>query len=150
MKRMVAVSVVAVALGVGGFATVSSSQQTGVTRSDLGRGNAPADYTVSGTKGTDVVVQKVTFEPGSVAAWHTHPGAETAIVAAGSLTIYFSDDPKCAGREFKAGDVFLGTPVVHQAKNLSKEPVQLVVTYYNVPAGGAVATPAPRPANCTD
>ncbi|HYH51347.1 MAG TPA: cupin domain-containing protein [Acidimicrobiia bacterium] len=147
---MVVVSVVAVALGIGGFATVSSSQQTGVSRSDLGRGNVAADYTVNGSKGTDVVVQKVTFEPGAVIPWHTHPGAETAIVASGALTIFFSDDPTCAGRQFKAGEVFLGTPVVHQAKNLGTEPVQLVITYYNVPAAGAVSTPAPRPANCTD
>ncbi|MEW6471883.1 MAG: cupin domain-containing protein [Actinomycetota bacterium] len=150
MKRTVAVSVIAVALGVGGFATVSSGQQTGVTRADLGRGNAGADYTVKGSKGTDVVVQKVTFEPGSTATWHTHPGAETAIISSGAVTIFFSDDPKCAGREFKAGDVFLGTRAVHQAKNLGTEPAHLVVTYYDVPAGGAVANPAPRPDNCTD
>ena len=150
MKRMVAVSVISVALGVGGFATVSSSQQTGVTRSDLGRGNAAVDYTVNGSEGTDVVIQKVTCEPGATATWHTHPGAETAIIGSGALTIFFSDDPKCAGREFKPGQVFLGTPAVHQAKNLGTDPVQLVVTYYNVPAGGAVTTPAPRPANCTD
>jgi quercetin dioxygenase-like cupin family protein len=150
VKRTVFVSVIAVALGVGGFATVSSGQQTGVARTDLGRGNVAGDYTVKGSKGTDVVVQKVTFEPGSTATWHTHPGAETAIIASGALTIFLSDDPKCAGREFKPGQVFLGTPAVHQAKNLGTEPVQLVVTYYDVPAGGAVATPAPRPANCTD
>jgi quercetin dioxygenase-like cupin family protein len=143
-------SAIAVALGVGGFATVSSSQQTGTSRSDLGRGNVSADYTLTGSKGTDVVAQKVRFEPGATAPWHTHPGSETAIVTSGALTIFLSDDPKCAGREFKAGEVFLGTPVVHQAKNLGKEPAELVITYLNVPPGGAVATPAKRPDNCQD
>jgi quercetin dioxygenase-like cupin family protein len=143
-------SAIAVALGVGGFATVSSSQQTGLTRSDLGRGNAGADYTLTGSKGTDVVAQKVRFEPGATAPWHTHPGPETAIVTSGALTIFFSDDPKCAGREFKAGEVFLGTRAVHQAKNLGKEPAELIVSYYDVPAGGAIASPAKRPENCTD
>jgi quercetin dioxygenase-like cupin family protein len=150
VTRILAVSVIAVGLGVGGFATVSGSQQTGLTRSDLGRGNAGTDYTIDGSKGTDVVAQKVTFEPGATAAWHTHPGLETAIVTSGTLTIFFSDDPKCAGREFKAGEVFLGTRAVHQAKNLGQEPVHLIATYYDVPAGGAVATPAQRPCNCTD
>lgn len=149
MKRIVAVSAIAVALGVGGFATVSSGQQTGATRSDLGRGKVASDYTVKGSEGTEVVVQRVRFEPGGSAPWHTHPGAETAIVGSGALTIFLSDDAKCAGREFKAGDVFLGTPAVHEARNLGQEPVELVVTYYNVPVGGAVSTPAPRPENCT-
>jgi quercetin dioxygenase-like cupin family protein len=144
-------SIVVVALVVLGFASVGESQATGVTRADLGRGQVGADYTVKGTGGTDVVVQKVTFEPGAVAPWHTHPGPETAIIASGAITIFMSDHPQCAGHEYKPGQVFLGTGnVVHQAKNLGKEPAQLVITYFNVPAGGPVATPAQRPSNCAD
>ena len=149
MRRTVG-SIVVMALGLLGFATVGETQQTGVTRTELGRGKVASNYTVKGSDGTDVVVQKVTFEPGATAAWHTHPGAETAIVAAGTLTIINGHDPKCATSEYAAGQVWLGTGHVHQAKNLGKEPVQIVVTYFDVPAGGAVATPAERPGHCPE
>ena len=150
MRRTVG-SIVVVALVMFGFASVGESQSTGVSRADLGRGQVGSDYTVKGTGGSDVVVQKVTFEPGATAPWHTHPGPETAIVVAGTLTLFMADHPECAPHEYKPGQVFVGTgKVVHQAKNLGKEAVQLVVTYFNVPAGGPVATPAQRPSNCPE
>jgi quercetin dioxygenase-like cupin family protein len=149
MRRIVG-SIVVVALGVLGFATVGGSQQTGVTRAELGRGKVGGAYAVKGGDGTDVVVQKVTIEPGATAAWHTHPGSETAIIVAGTLTFFDGDDQKCAPHEYKAGDVVVGSGHVHQGKNLGKEPVQIVVTYYNVPSGGPAATPASRPANCPE
>jgi quercetin dioxygenase-like cupin family protein len=143
-------SIVVVALGVLGFSTVSESQQTGVTRSELGRGTVGGNHTVKVSDGTDVVVQKVTIEPGATAAWHTHPGDETAIIAAGTLTYFDGDDPKCTPREYKAGQVIVRPGHVHQAKNLGKEPVQIVVTYYDVPAGGSAANPAQRPGHCPE
>jgi len=148
--RRIVGSVVVVALAVVGFASVAAPQPTGVTRTELGRGNVASNYTVKGGQGSDVVVQKVTIEPGAVAAWHTHPGMETAIVVAGTLTFFDGDDPKCAPHEYKAGQVVVGSGHVHQGKNLGKEQVQIVVTYYDVPAGGAAATPAQRPTNCPE
>ena len=121
-----------------------------MTRAEVGRGKVRAAYTVKGGEGTDVVVQKVTIEPGATAAWHTHPGSETAIVMAGTLTFFDGDDEKCAPREYKAGEVLVGSGRVHQGKNLGKEPVHIVSTYFNVPSGGSAATPAPRPAHCPE
>ena len=150
MRRIVG-SIAVVALVVFGFTTVGESQQTGVNRTELARGVAGSDYTASGAKGTEVVTVQITFEPGATAPWHTHPGGETAVFTAGTLTIFMADDPKCAGHEYKAGEVFLGkAKVVHQAKNLGKEPVQAVITYFDVPAGGQVASPAERPSHCKE
>lgn len=150
MRRTVG-SIVVVALVVFGFTSVGGSQPTGVARTELGRGQVGSDYTVKGSRGTDVVTLKVTFEPGATATWHTHPGAETAVVVAGTLTLFNADDPKCGPHEIKAGEVLLGKgDVVHQAKNLGKEPVQIVVTYFNVPAGGPTASPAEKPSHCAD
>jgi hypothetical protein len=69
---------------------------------------------------------------------------------AGTLTFFDGDDQKCAPREYKAGNVVVGSGHVHQAKNLGKEPVQIVVTYYDVPSGGPAATPAQRPSHCPE
>jgi quercetin dioxygenase-like cupin family protein len=148
MRRIVG-SIVVVALGVLGFATVGESQ-TGVTRAEVGRGTVGASYTIEGGEATDVVVQKVTIEPGATAAWHTHPGSETAIVMAGTLTFFDGYDEKCAQREYKAGEVLVGSGHVHQGKNLGKEPVEIVSTYFNVPSGGKAATPVSRPAHCPE
>jgi quercetin dioxygenase-like cupin family protein len=149
MKR-IAGSVFVVAVVVGGLAAVVKGQPMGVTRTEQGRGTVDSDYTVKGANGTDVVVQKVTIEPGATAAWHTHPGAETAIVMAGALTFFNGDDPDCKPREYRAGQVVIGSGHVHQGKNLGSEPVEIVVTYFDVPAGAPAAKPAERPSNCPE
>jgi quercetin dioxygenase-like cupin family protein len=144
-------SIIVAALAVFGFASVAESESTGVSRTELARGQAGSDYTIKGASGTDVVAVKVTLEPGATAPWHTRTGPETAIVVSGTLTLFSADDPKCAPHEYKAGEVLLGTSkVVHQVKNLGKEPVQLVITYFDVPAGGHVHAPAERPSNCPE
>lgn len=149
MRRLAGILGVA-AVVIGGFAAVGSGQGTGINRMDIGRGGVRGDYTVRGAGGTDVVVQKVTMEPGAATPWHTHPGDETAIVVAGTLTILRGDDANCAPRHFTAGQVMLGADRghVHQAKNLGQQPLELVITYFNVPKGGQVASPAERPSHC--
>jgi quercetin dioxygenase-like cupin family protein len=141
-------SVLVTVLVAGGCGKAGGDQATPVTRTELGRGTAGADYTTKGRSGSDVVVQKVTIEPGAAAAWHTHPGAETAIITAGTLTFFDGDDPNCAPRQVHAGQVVVGSGHVHQGRNLGQDPVQIVVTYYDVPAGAAAATPAERPSHC--
>ncbi len=149
MRRTVGI-VFVIVMVVGGLASMVLGAPTGVSRTEVGRGKVGGNYTVKGAEGTDIVVQKVTIEPGATAAWHTHPGAETAIVAAGTLTLFRGEDPKCTPREVKAGEVVVGDGRVHQGKNLGQDPVQIVVTYFDVPTGAAAASPAERPSNCPE
>jgi quercetin dioxygenase-like cupin family protein len=149
MKKTLAGAVLVVAV-VAAYAAGARSQATGVTRTELGRGTVGEAYTFESRTGTDLVVQKVRIEPGATAAWHTHPGAEAAIVTAGTLTFFNGDDPDCAPREFSAGQVVTGPGHVHQGKNLGNEPVEIVVTYFDVPSGSPAATPAQRPAHCPE
>ena len=121
---------------------------SGLTREELGRGTAAADYQVGGGAGTEVVVMRVTIEPGGASGWHTHPGPETAIVKAGTLTFFDSQDPECAAQTFSAGQAVVGTGQAHMARNLGDVPVELLVSYYDVAAGGATAAPAEEPAHC--
>lgn len=120
----------------------------GISRTELGRGTAAADFSATGAKGSDVVVQSVTIDPGGSSGWHTHPGQETAIIKAGTLTFFDADDPDCAAQAYSAGQTVVGSGHPHMARNLGEVPVEIVVTYYNVPAGGAAASPAGEPQKC--
>jgi quercetin dioxygenase-like cupin family protein len=130
--------------------TAAAGGPMGITRTELGRGTVSGAYTVRGEAGTDIVVQSVSIEPGAGSGWHTHPGHEVGIVKAGTLTFYDGHDPKCSVRTVKAGEVIIRPGQVHQAKNLGSEPVEILVTYYNVPAGGAAVAPAGRPGHCPE
>ena len=149
MRKIVPGAVV-VLVAVGGYAAGVSGQATGVSRTDLGRGTVGEAYRFDSKAGTDIVVQKVTIEPGAVAAWHTHPGSEAVIVLAGTLTYVKGDDPDCRSQEFSAGQVVTGPGHVHQGKNAGKQPVEMVVAYFDVPAGGAATNPAKPPAHCAE
>jgi quercetin dioxygenase-like cupin family protein len=147
MRRIAAVlPLTIVLLATSGPAPAAPS--AGITRTELGRGTVDHTYQVGGQAGSDVVTQSVRIEPGGNSGWHTHPGAELAVIKAGTLTFFDGDDADCHPRSFSAGQVIarLGHP--HLARNLGKEPVEIVVTYLDVPAGGPAAQPSDEPANC--
>ena len=149
MRKLVSGAVVVVLVLVW-FTGVGSSQSTGITRNELGRGGVGEPYTVSGDKGSDVVVQSVRIDPGATSGWHTHPGPEVAIVKAGTLTLFDGTDAKCHAQTFTAGQAVVRQGHVHMAKNTGKEPVEIVVTYFDVPPGGPAASPAGRPKQCSE
>jgi quercetin dioxygenase-like cupin family protein len=132
------------------FAGVGNSQPTGITRTELGRGTVSRPYTVSGSDKSDVVVQSVQIEPGGTSGWHTHPGPELAIIKAGTLTFFDGKDDKCAPKTETAGQAIVRPGHVHMARNDTKETVEIVTTYFDVPPGGAAAAPAARPKQCPE
>ena len=148
MRRLASSAVIVVVAMVVGVTTASSDQPSGITRTEVGRGTVATAYTVEGGARTDVVVQSVRIEPGVSAPWHTHPGPEVGIIKSGTLTWLDGDDPKCAAKTYTAGQVVVGPGHVHQGRNLGAEPVEIVVSYFNVPPGGPATTPAERPAHC--
>ena len=148
MKRLASGGLVVVAALVMVITMARGAGPSGVTRTEMGRGTVADGYTVTGDARTDVVVQAVRFEPGASAPWHTHPGPEVAIVKSGTLTWVNGEDPHCAARTYTAGQVVVGPGHVHQGRNLGTQPVELVVSYYNVPPGAPATTPTERPAHC--
>ena len=99
----------------------------------------------------DTVVQSITLAPGGTTGWHSHPGPVVVVVASGALTFYSSDDPTCTGRTYTAGQAFVdsGQGHVHTARNLSQsENLQLLATYFDVPAGGAFRLDVADPGTC--
>ena len=97
------------------------------------------------TDPSDVVVAKVTLQPGGSLGWHTHPGPAIASVAAGRLTIINATD--CVRRRYAAGKAFidLGQGHVHIGFNATADETVVYVTYLDVPAGQAPTIAAEDP-----
>ncbi|HET9477523.1 MAG TPA: cupin domain-containing protein [Dehalococcoidia bacterium] len=105
------------------------------------RGNAPYD----------VVARQVTIAPGGHTGWHTHPGPAIAIVKQGTLTIYDGDDPSCSAGTISAGEVYIdpGYGHVHTGRNEGGTPLELHITFLDVPPDGSPTIDIPEaPGNC--
>ena len=99
----------------------------------------------------ETVMQQIVIGPGGSTGWHSHPGPAVAMIKAGALALYSSEDPTCTPRIYLAGEAFVdsGQGHVHMARNLSpSDNVEVWVTYFDVPPGGAVRIDAPNPGNC--
>jgi quercetin dioxygenase-like cupin family protein len=97
---------------------------------------------------SDVVVAKVTVQPGGSLGWHTHPGPAIATVAAGQLTIINAKD--CVTRQYPAGKAFIdpGLGNVHVGFNTTDVETVVYVTFLDVPAGQSPTIPSPEPETC--
>lgn len=71
------------------------------------------------------------------------------LVTQGTLTNYQGDDPTCTGVKAPAGQGFVEPALhVHIVRNETTAPAVVVVTFINVPVGGAFRLDAPAPGNC--
>lgn len=124
---------------------------SGASGTILARGVATDKIKSHSNRPFDVVVQQITIAPGGHTGWHTHPGSAVAVVKSGTLTIYDGDDPSCNGRHFNAGQVYLdpGRGHVHIGRNENTVvPLEILVTYLDVPLGGGVRQDVEKPGNC--
>jgi quercetin dioxygenase-like cupin family protein len=131
-------------------ATASASPASKVIRTQLGQGTITDPLKIDVAPPSQLTVQQVTIEPGGVAPWHTHPGAENSLVTAGQLTLTISTDPGCAPRHLGPGQAFdipANTP--HTARNDGTVAVTLAVTYLGNAPGATLVNPVPRPSGCS-
>ena len=138
-----------VALATGGFGVLEAVIQA---RGTLDEGD-PGHHVMIKLKDTsDLVVQKVRIGAGGHTGWHTHPGPAVVIVKSGErFTLYNADDPTCTGTAYSAGQAFVdpGHGNVHIGRNEGTNEVELWVTYFEVPVGGAFRIDvSPAPDNC--
>lgn len=99
----------------------------------------------------ETVVQQIIFGPGGQGGWHTHPGPAVILVKSGVLTVFSGEGTVCTSRSYSAGQALVdsGQGHVHRPVNLSTtENVEVWVTYFNVPPGGAFRVDAANPGNC--
>lgn len=99
----------------------------------------------------DVIVQNVTIAPGAQTGWHSHHGPVIVVVATGTMTLYQADDATCTAETYTVGEAFVdpGQGNVHNARNEGSVGVQLLATYFDVPAGAGPGIPGANPGTCT-
>ena len=119
-------------LGSGLTLHAAQAQQVGIHRTDL----LQHDLSVPGREAVQV---RVDFDPGAVAAGHSHLGEEIAYVLEGSLE--YQLDGK-APVTLKAGDaLFIPAGTVHSAKNVGSGKASELATYV-VRKGAPLVVPA--------
>ena len=98
----------------------------------------------------ETVIQQVIIQPGGHTGWHSHPGPAVVLIKSGQMSFYDGDDPTCTVRTYSAGEAFIdsGQGHVHIARNEGSDNLELWVTYFDVPAGGAFRINADSPGNC--
>lgn len=98
----------------------------------------------------ETVIQQVVILPGGHTGWHSHPGPVVVLIKSGQMSFYDSDDPTCTVRTYSAGEAFIdsGQGHVHIARNEGSVNLELWVTYFDVPAGGAFRIDAPSTGYC--
>ncbi len=98
----------------------------------------------------DTVIQQIVIAPGGNSGWHLHPGPVVVLVKSGQLSYYTGDDSTCTARRYSAGQAFVegGKGHVALARNEGSTNLEVWVTYFDVPPGGAFRIDAPDPGNC--
>lgn len=79
------------------------------------------------TDNDKVNVAEVTFAPGAVADWHSHPQYSVYAVTAVKMKTEFKDKDAVI-TELKAGQVGWSEAVTHKTTNVGKKPFTVIVT----------------------
>ena len=156
-RRVALVGAVAIAMvvAIGGIAVGTSG--SGVTNSTfLARGTAEDKIKTRGNQASDVVAHSITIAPGGHTGWHSHPGQAIVIIKSGTFTTYDANDKNCTPHVYEQGQVYVdrGYGHSHIARNEGSVPLELHVTYLDVPVGVQPVNLAvrndttPSPGNC--
>jgi hypothetical protein len=153
MKRAIVISAL-VFVGFGSVALATPGQGD-IHRGDVGRGGHPNDGTITFQAGRETVIYTATVAPGATSGWHRHPGAVVVLVKSGTLTTFGLDRPPCQGEDVLAGHAYFEDDAAnarwpHFVRNRGQVPTEIVVTAFNVPAGGSSRTEADAPKECAD
>lgn len=111
----------------------AQTKPTGFTRKIVQKTEYPGDKYVT-------ILAEVEIEPNILIPRHTHPGVESAYLAAGSGTLMVKGQPE---RAVKAGDGFQVPPETPHSLQNGPETSRIVVTYI-VEKDKPLASPAPE------
>ena len=146
MKRAIALGAFASLLLAGVAGATSGS---GVTPTTLAVGTSALRIDANAKPGLDVVVQDIVWAPGAFTGWHSHPGVVIVVVKSGSLTVYRSDDGRCKGKVYSAGQTFAEYPTqVLNTRNEGSMAAEAIATFTGVPTGGSTRIDQPSPGTC--
>ena len=108
---------------------------------------AGIEITTNGRK--DILVTKITVDPGGSFGWHSHPGPVLVAVGKGTLTVYDATKHGCQRSIVSAGDAFIEDGHhVHLARNDGSAPVELNATFLARPGTTEYLKTEPAPPGC--
>lgn len=105
------------------------------------------DFLMHSTTSTDVVMQRLTFNPGA-GMWHTHPGPSFVYVIQGEIRLdrYNRQNGCFQTPVHQPGAAYSEVAdEVHRAVVVSSEPAVVLVTRFNIPIGSPITIPAADP-----
>ncbi|MGK2962951.1 MAG: cupin domain-containing protein [Gemmatimonadaceae bacterium] len=142
--------------GIGAAVSANISVPGGVSVQPMGRGsfidNINVLFRVKLSSGpttvvnvadpSDVLVARITVQPGGSFGWHTHHGPVIVTVVSGELGIINASD--CVQRNYPTGKAFVdpGQGNVHVGFNASSSELVVVGTFLDVPIGQGATIPA--------
>ena len=134
-------------------ATVAPSWATppiNLVQTQLARGTNTSHGTIPLKFGTDVVMAKITVQPGGSSGWHSHPGGAIIVVEEGALVVYSPvGRHECRTTTYGAGQAFIEQPgEVDDVFNTGTVPYVLYVTFPRVPPTVSPRTDEPNPGTC--
>jgi len=136
----IAISVLGSVLGI---ATVHG-QSPGVTNQPLARGQTDYAEAVGGP--AEIMLARVTLEPGSSSGWHSHPGSGWVVVTNGQVSLYGHDG---CPRVYAAGAAFLEEAGdIHEARNETAQPVEFFIAFTVPSEGPLMMTASTPPGTC--
>lgn len=98
---------------------------------------------------SNVVMVKITVEPGAQFPWHVHNGPVLVAVKEGALV--YVDATECEDRVYAAGSAFVDTGNhVHSAYNPGDTPTVLYATFLGVTGSPTIPVPEPDRTHCDD
>jgi quercetin dioxygenase-like cupin family protein len=99
---------------------------------------------------SEIVAQEIMIAPDGHTGWHTHPGPAVVVVKSGAMSLTMADRA-CSTHDYGTGEAFVdvGRGNVHIGRNASStEPLELHVTYFDIPAGESPRIDADEPTLC--
>jgi quercetin dioxygenase-like cupin family protein len=75
----------------------------------------------------NVVVAKITLQPGGYVDWHTHPGLTLGVVTGGGTLTIVKDG--CRHLTYPTGTAFTAPRDAHTARNFSEQTLTVVATF---------------------
>lgn len=149
MPKKTVTALASLALLVTSITAARAGESTGFVRKALARGTLAPSHLATHLP-NDVVSETITLEPGASSGWHVNPGTELITVSQGSLTVYAEKNPGCGPAQLAAGQTATGDGRPHVLKNEGAGPVELLVSYFDVPPGSGAPVSALEqpPAGC--
>lgn len=144
-KRLIVIGTLAVAMVLSsvtaGVATFGPGHVEGFVWTQYGEGVSQDTVQITAKEGKSIVTQRYSFEPGYKGLWPTHPGESVVIVNKGTLTTYENCGEKSSWEHDKSyyrnG---AASPKGMLVQNDGADPVEILVTFFDVPAGDADGT----------